>query len=75
LANFFILIAPTSSVFTLRSDLNKFVICSAAENPEAIATCKEMPVILVNKVANKKIVLGKGGRGEGKALGVAEASF
>jgi hypothetical protein len=40
------------------------------EKSEAIAPCKEMPVILVSKVVDKKICIQKGS-GWGKPFGVA----
>jgi hypothetical protein len=34
--------------------------------------CKEMPVILVNRVVDPKRIIGKNGRGGGEAQGVAD---
>jgi hypothetical protein len=39
---------------------------------EAISQCKEMPVIPVNKVVDKKRIIRKGGQGGAKAQGVAD---
>jgi hypothetical protein len=36
-----------------------------AEKSEAIAPCKEIPAILVNKVVDKKRIIEKGGQGGG----------
>jgi hypothetical protein len=38
--------------------------CHVTEKSEATAQCKEMPVILVNKVVDQKIIIRKGSREE-----------
>jgi hypothetical protein len=41
----------------------------STEKSEAIAPCKEMPVIPVNKLVDKKRIIGKGGLEEERHLG------
>jgi hypothetical protein len=46
-----------------------FSYCHVTVKSEAIAPCKEMPVIPVDKVVGKKRISGKRGREGGKAQG------
>jgi hypothetical protein len=46
--------------------------CFATEKSEAIVQWKEMPFIPVNKVADKKIIIGKGDQGGGAAQGASD---
>jgi hypothetical protein len=46
--------------------------CHATEKSEVIPTCKEMPVILVNQVVDKKRIIGKRMAEEEERHGVAD---